>query len=72
MDTEHGFLGNLKARWARIQRVFPAEITAGKCRPGMESQDPTGQNGGYLGETLVRRQRRRIIRGPLASGKGLG
>jgi hypothetical protein len=30
MDTEHGFLRNLKARWGRTWRFVPAEIIARK------------------------------------------
>ena len=41
--------------------IFLGRIIAGECRPGMESQDTTGQNASYFGQTLVRRQERRII-----------
>jgi hypothetical protein len=52
-----------RPRWAFCRRAITAVALLA---------DPTGQNGDQLGKTLIRRQRRRIIRGPLASGKGLG
>jgi hypothetical protein len=47
VDTEHGFLGSLKAIWIRIRRFLQAGIIAGKCRAGRQSRDPGGQDGAY-------------------------
>jgi len=61
MDTEHGFSRNLKAIRDGILRLLRAEIFSEKCGASMQPQYPAGQNGGYLGETLVRSQRKRVV-----------
>ena len=61
MDTEHGFLGNLKAGWTGIRRFFRPGLSPESAARAWSRRTPAARMAGHFGKTLVGRQRRRIV-----------
>ena len=64
MDTEHGFVWNIKAILAGFRQILEVRISArigGKCRSGAKAQDPLSENSGDFIKPFIWGKKRRVV-----------